>query len=146
MVQANRRRPRPDHPLRHSRRLFLVLLFPRARLVSRRDACAEFHLRLCALPRQPRLVDRTRLCREPFPRPLRTIGSLSLSERRSLLLPRLSFRQSFRAVARLLLTRRMVWPHHLALVISPGRDVSPICSPLLPAGRRRRAASSVSPP
>ena len=66
-----------------------------------RNACTESGLRLRALPRQPRLVHRTRLPGEPTPRALRTMGSLSPGDRRPLFLPRLSFRQSLRAVARL---------------------------------------------
>ena len=84
---------------------------------ARGNACAESDLRLRALPRQPRLVVRTRLHREPVPRALRTMGSLSAGDRRPLLLPRLSFRQSLRAVARFVLTRRMVRAHHLALAV-----------------------------
>ena len=59
-----------------------------------------------------------------------------------LFLPRLSFRQSLRAVARFVLTCRMVRADHLALAVPSGRGVSPICPSLLPAGRRRRGASS----
>jgi hypothetical protein len=68
---------RPDHYLHHPYRLFLVLLFPRARLVGRGDGCTESDLRLCPLPRQPRLVRRTRLPGVPLPRSFRTMGSLS---------------------------------------------------------------------
>jgi hypothetical protein len=45
---------------------FLVLLFPRASLVGCGDGCTDSDLRLCPLPRQPRLVRRTRLPGEPF--------------------------------------------------------------------------------
>src|ERR1019366_339877 len=120
--------PRSDRPLHAPRRQFLVLLFPRARLVPRRNACTEPALRLRALPWQPRLVIRTRLHREPFPRALWTIRSLSPGDRRALLLPRLSLRQSLRAVARVVLTRRMVRAHHLALDGPCGRCVSTICA------------------
>src|ERR1022692_512565 len=66
------------------------------------------------------------------------MGSLSPGDRRPLLVPRLSFRQSLCAVTRFVRTCRMVRAHHLALVGPSGRYVSPICSSLLPASRRRR--------
>src|SRR4051812_31370788 len=51
LVETTGWRPRRNHSLHHSRRLFLVLLFPRARLVPCGNDCAESDLRLCSLPR-----------------------------------------------------------------------------------------------
>ena len=105
-------------------------------------AAADSDLRLCPLPRQPRLVRRTRLPGEPFPRPFRTMGSLSPGHGPPLLLPCLSFRQSLRAVSRFVLTRRMVRAHYLALAVSSGRGIPAICLALLPVGRHRWRDSS----
>ena len=73
---------------------------------------------------------------------LRAMGFLSPGDASLVLLPRLSFRQSLRAVARFVVTGRMVRAHDLALAVASGCGVSPICSSLLLAGRRRRSASS----
>jgi hypothetical protein len=69
----------------------LVLLFAHAHLVPRGNARTEPDFRLRALSRQPGLVRRTRLSGEPVPRVFWAVGSLSPSERRPLLLPRLPF-------------------------------------------------------
>ena len=109
---------RADHPLRDARRLFLVLLLPRARLVALGNAFPQPGLRLRALPRQPHLVRGTRLPGESVSSALRTMGPLSAGDRRPVLLSGLSFRQPLRLVARVVRTRRMVglhishWPSH----------------------------------
>ena len=92
------------------------------------------------------LVRGTRLHREPFSPALRTMGSLSAGDRRPLLLPRLSFRQPLRAVARVVLARRMVRAHHLALAVASGRSVPAIRDSLQPDRRRRRSHPSAPRP
>src|SRR5262249_7539438 len=63
------------------------------------------------------------------------MGSLSARDRRSLLLPRLSIRQSLRPVARFVLARRMVWAHHLTLALPSGCGVPPVCRCVQSRGR-----------
>src|ERR1700709_1032338 len=56
LVAATGRRPRPDHPLRNARLLFLVLLLPRISMVAGGNSFTQPGIRLRALPRQPHLV------------------------------------------------------------------------------------------
>src|ERR1039458_472603 len=56
LVTATGRRPRVDHPLYVARRLFLVLLLPRACLVAWGSSFAQPGIRLRGLPGQPHLV------------------------------------------------------------------------------------------
>src|ERR1700691_5069993 len=69
------------------------------------------------------------------------MGSLSPGDGRLIFLPRLSIRQSFRAIARVVLSRRMVRALRGALVSPSGRRISPICPSLLLACRCRRSSS-----
>src|ERR1700730_1635624 len=99
LVAATGRRPRADHPLRNARRLFLVLLLPRARLVPCGNSFTQPGIRLCDLPRQPHLVRGARLPREAAACALRTMGSLTVGNRRPLLLLCLPVANPLRVVA-----------------------------------------------
>src|SRR5256885_14991665 len=103
LVAATRFRPYSDNSHRGPRRLFLVLLFPRTRLVPCGNHCTKSNFRLRALPREPGLVHRTCLPGEPLSRALGKIGPLSAGDCGLLFLPGLSFRQSLRAVTRFVL-------------------------------------------
>src|SRR3954462_7623049 len=81
MVATTRFRPSRNYSLGDPRRLFLVLLFPRTRLVPCGNGCAESNFRLRVISREPGLVHRTRLPGEPIPRALWKIGSLSPDDR-----------------------------------------------------------------
>src|SRR5580704_4260855 len=141
MVRATGRRSRPDGPHCHPRRMFLVLLFACARLVSSGNHNARSGFRLCALLRRAHLVSGTRLFGESFSRARWTMGLLSVGHRLPVLFPCLSVRQSLRAVIGFGLACRLVRAHDFALAVPSGRNVSPVCPALLPDGWRRRSAS-----